>query len=28
VLAYRGLMGFSAVAALGVGCFWLATSWK
>lgn len=24
---YRGLMGTCAVAAMGVGCFWLATSW-
>jgi len=25
---YRGLMGTCAVAAMGVGCFWLATSWR
>jgi len=25
---YRGLMGSCAVAAMGVGCFWLATSWR
>lgn len=25
---YRGLMGACAVAAMGVGCFWLATSWR
>ena len=24
---YRGLMGACAVAAMGVGCFWLATGW-
>jgi ABC-type nickel/cobalt efflux system permease component RcnA len=24
---YRGLMGFCAVAAMAVGCYWLATSW-
>lgn len=24
---YRGFMGFSAAAAMAVGCFWLATSW-
>lgn len=28
VKAYRGLMAASAVAALGVGCFWLTTSWN
>lgn len=27
IYAYRGLMGGSAVVALGVGGFWLATSW-
>ena len=27
VNAYRGLMGTAAVIAMGVGCFWLATSW-
>jgi sulfite exporter TauE/SafE len=27
VNAYRGLMGAAAVIAMGVGCFWLATSW-
>ena len=26
--AYRGLMGVSAAVAIGVGCFWIATSWK
>jgi len=26
-LVYRRLLGTCAVAALGVGCFWLATSW-
>ena len=26
--AYRGLMGVSAAVAMGVGCFWIATSWK
>ena len=25
---YRGLMGGCAIAAMGVGCFWLATSWR
>ena len=25
---YRGFMGFSAAAAMAVGCFWLATSWR
>jgi len=25
--AYRSLMGTAAVVAIGVGCFWLATSW-
>ncbi len=25
---YRGLMTACAVAAMGVGCFWLATSWR
>ena len=25
---YRSLMGTCAVAAMGVGCFWLATSWR
>jgi ABC-type nickel/cobalt efflux system permease component RcnA len=25
---YRGLMATCAVAAMGVGCFWLATSWR
>jgi sulfite exporter TauE/SafE len=25
---YRGLMGVCALAAIGVGCFWLATSWR
>ncbi len=25
---YRGLLGACAVAAIGVGCFWLATSWR
>jgi ABC-type nickel/cobalt efflux system permease component RcnA len=25
--AYRNLLGACAVAAMGVGCFWLATSW-
>jgi sulfite exporter TauE/SafE len=25
---YRGLMGACAVAAIGVGCFWLVTSWR
>jgi len=28
VNAYRGLMGTAAVAAMGVGVFWLATSWS
>ncbi len=28
VNVYRGLMGFSAVAAMGVGGFWLATSFR
>jgi ABC-type nickel/cobalt efflux system permease component RcnA len=28
VNAYRGLMGATAVVAMGVGCFWLATSWS
>jgi ABC-type nickel/cobalt efflux system permease component RcnA len=28
VHAYRGLMGLSAGAAMGIGCFWLATSWS
>jgi ABC-type nickel/cobalt efflux system permease component RcnA len=28
VNAYRGLMGAAAVVAMGVGCFWLATSWN
>jgi ABC-type nickel/cobalt efflux system permease component RcnA len=28
VHAYRSLMGASAVAAMGIGCFWLATSWS
>jgi ABC-type nickel/cobalt efflux system permease component RcnA len=27
VMAYRSLMGTTAVVAMGVGCFWLATSW-
>jgi ABC-type nickel/cobalt efflux system permease component RcnA len=26
--AYRGFMGVAASVAIGVGCFWLATSWK
>jgi len=25
---YRGLMGACAMAAIGVGCFWLVTSWR
>jgi hypothetical protein len=25
---YRHLLGTCAVAAMGVGCFWLATSWR
>ena len=28
VQAYRGLMGASAVAAMGIGTFWIATSWR
>ena len=28
VNAYRGLMGAAAVIAMGVGCFWIATSWS
>lgn len=28
IKAYRGLMGTAAVAAMGVGVFWLATSWS
>jgi hypothetical protein len=28
VNAYRGLMGAAAVIAMGVGCFWIATSWN
>jgi ABC-type nickel/cobalt efflux system permease component RcnA len=27
VNAYRGLMGAAAIIAMGVGCFWLVTSW-
>jgi hypothetical protein len=27
VNAYRGLMGTASVVAIGVGCFWIATSW-
>jgi sulfite exporter TauE/SafE len=26
--AYRNLLGACAMAAMGVGCFWLATSWN
>jgi sulfite exporter TauE/SafE len=25
---YRGLMGACALAAMGIGCFWLATGWR
>jgi sulfite exporter TauE/SafE len=28
VRVYRGLMSCCALAAMGVGCFWLATSWR
>src|SRR6266550_6048121 len=28
VKVYRGLMSCCALAAMGVGCFWLATSWR
>lgn len=28
VPVYRGLMGCSAAVAMGVGCFWIATSWR
>lgn len=28
VKIYRGLMSCCALAAMGVGCFWLATSWR
>src|SRR6266850_2133632 len=28
VRVYRGLMSCCAVTAMGVGCFWLATSWR
>lgn len=28
VNVYRGLMGASAMVAMGVGCFWLLTSWS